>query len=263
MGFALANGATRETGDFNRECSGGGAWCDSGGILSNCTLTSNAARYGGGSSYGTLINCALMANAAFCGGGSFYGTLINCTLTGNSASYGGGSYYAALNNCTLMANVASTCGGGAYNSTLNNCIVYYNTALQGANWYDGKLYYCYTTPMPTGAGNRTNAPQIASRANPHLLGGSSCIDAGANDYAVGVDVDGQPRIANGTVDIGCDEYTPPCTGALGTAILCAWTNVATGCAIPFEAVVTGVPQRLLWQWGDGSGTTNNFPTPLT
>lgn len=122
------------------------------------------------------------------------------------------------------------------------------------------MQYCCTTPEPGGIGNITNAPAIACATNPHLLAGSPCIDAGANDFASGTDIDGQPRIFSGRADIGCDEYTPPCIGALGVAIHASWTNVAIGFNLPIEAVITGTPDSLVWQWGDGSRTTNLFLT---
>jgi len=53
------------------------------------------------SSYGTLNNCTLSGNAAYYGGGGYYSTLNNCALCGNSASDGGGSYGGTLNNCAL------------------------------------------------------------------------------------------------------------------------------------------------------------------
>ncbi len=69
-GFTLTNGHTRTDGDRFKERSGGGAWCEWSGVLTNCTLAANAAESDGGGAYG--------------------GTLNNCTLTGNSASASGG-----------------------------------------------------------------------------------------------------------------------------------------------------------------------------
>jgi hypothetical protein len=42
--FTLTNGATRASGDVDREQSAGGAWCEASGVLSNCTLL----QHGGG-----------------------------------------------------------------------------------------------------------------------------------------------------------------------------------------------------------------------
>ena len=92
VGFTLTNGATRSNSNLDCEGCGGGVWCESSGVLSNCVLTGNLASYsGGGASGGTLNNCTLTGNSAsYGGGGAYYGTLYNCTLTENSASYGGG-----------------------------------------------------------------------------------------------------------------------------------------------------------------------------
>jgi hypothetical protein len=136
-------------------------------------------------------------------------------LIGNSASYGGGAYLGTVNNCTLSANSASCCAAGAYYSTLNNCIVYFNNAPNAANYYQqyGILNYCCTTPLPTnGVGNFTSAPLFVNQAggNLRLQSNSPCINAGSNAFApAGPDLDGNPRIVGGTVDIGAYEFLSP------------------------------------------------------
>jgi hypothetical protein len=58
-GFTLTNGHTRTYGDLLKENSGGGAWCELSGAVSNCTLTGNSASSEGGGVYsGVLNNCA-------------------------------------------------------------------------------------------------------------------------------------------------------------------------------------------------------------
>ncbi|MEI7728931.1 MAG: carboxypeptidase regulatory-like domain-containing protein [Verrucomicrobiota bacterium] len=168
-GFTLINGHTLTNGDSLTEQCGGGVWCEVGGIVTNCTLTGNSARYyGGGSCGGTLNNCSLTGNSAsLYGGGSYSGTLNNCFLLGNSAYIGGGSYADTLNNCTLTGNSArgdgggafscqlfncilssnsadktNGAGGGAYNCTLNNCTVTRNSANMGGGSYGGTLNNC-------------------------------------------------------------------------------------------------------------------------
>jgi hypothetical protein len=189
-------------------------------------LTGNSTSgYGGGAAYSTLNNCTLTGNSGACGGGgAYWSTLNNCALTGNSAKEGGGTYGCTLSNCTLTANVASKySGGGASGGTLNNCIVCFNTAAQGANYFEPycALNYCCTTPMPaSGVGNITNAPLFVDYAggNLRLQSDSPCINAGNNAYVVGsTDLEGNPRIVNGTLDIGAYEFQGP-----GSVISYAW-----------------------------------------
>jgi hypothetical protein len=244
-GFTLTRGATQSgpavTDD--RERCGGGVWCESiNAVVSNCTLTGNSAsEYGGGASGGTLNKCTLTGNSAWRAGGAYYatlnhctltgnsaaegggaigGTLNNCTLTGNSAGYGGAAILGTLNNCTLTCNSATN-GGGAVSSTLNNCIVYFNTAPDSANYDDyAHLNYCCTTPLPTnGVGNITNDPQLPDYVSDlRLTSDSPCINAGRNAYAPGpTDLDGNPRVVSGTVDIGAYEFQGP-----GSVISYAW-----------------------------------------
>jgi len=210
---------------------GGGA-CDS--TLNNCTLVGNSAwNMGGGACFGTLNNCTLVGNSARAGGGASGEMgpcrLNNCTLVGNSAGDGGGANEATLNNCTLTGNWATNSGGGASVSKFNNCIVYFNTAPNSANyWPDWAEFWNYscTTPLPTnGVGNITNAPLFVDYANGNLRlqSNSPCINAGnnsclTNDYLTNIlDLDGNPRMVSGTVDIGAYEFQ-----GTGSRISYAW-----------------------------------------
>jgi hypothetical protein len=206
--------------------------------------TGNNGGYGGGAHSCTLNNCTLIGNSASCGGGAYNCTLNNCTLTGNSdgavdctlnncvvsrntggGAYGDGIGPCTLNNCTVTAN--SGCGveyanlnnctvtgnsgyGGWWGVNFNNCIVYFNSDTNGPYT---TLNYCCTTPMPTnGVGNITNAPLFVDYAggNLRLQSNSPCINSGNNAYVVGsTDLDGNPRIVCGTVDIGAYEYQTP------------------------------------------------------
>ena len=109
-------------------------------------------------------------------------------------------------NCTLVGNSAGYMGGGSFASALYNCVVYYNSP---DNDTGSTLNYCCITPSPEGSGNITNEPAFVNQAGAdyHPRIDSPCINAGSNAYVFETDdLDGNPRIAGGTVDIGAYEY---------------------------------------------------------
>lgn len=248
IGFTLTNGATRWVDESwpYRQSSGGGVWCEPGGvIISNCVVIGNAAHGpGGGVFQGTMNNCWLQGNVANGlsadgigggGGGAYQSTLNNCTIAGNLAFLGGAMYYGVANNCIVTNNVASNHGGGGFASGFRNCTVTGNSAVTGGggaseSWlFNSIVYYNNSTggdpdsvaSMGTdsctsgslgpysSARNITNAPLFVS-GNLRLRSDSPCINSGRNDSAVGPkDFDGNPRIRGGTVDMGAYEFQTP------------------------------------------------------
>jgi hypothetical protein len=94
-----------------------------------------------------------------------------------------------------------------------NSIVYDNLTPDGTNCSNSGLTNCCTFPLPdVGTGNITNAPLLVDLAGGdfHLQPDSPCINSGNNAYVVLTnDLDGNPRIQGGTVDIGAYEYQTP------------------------------------------------------
>jgi hypothetical protein len=74
------------------------------------------------------------------------------------------------------------------------------------------LNYCCTTPLPSGTGNFTSDPLVVDLAGGdlRLQMGSPCINTGNNAYVVGTtDLDGNPLIVGGSVDVGAYEFQGP------------------------------------------------------
>jgi uncharacterized protein YpmS len=183
--------------------------------LYNCVVSNNVAAYvGGGADYSTLYNCLVIDNNATqnSGGGARNSTLVNCLVTGNFAYVGSATEGGTLLDCTVAGNSCTIDSNGAVdNGMATNCIIYGNTCYTRVANYGGTygLSWCCTFPLPaSGTGNITNAPLFVNPNNQfHLLAGSPGINTGNNIWVNSTtDLDGNPRIVNGTVDMGCYEY---------------------------------------------------------
>ena len=212
----------------NSSSSGGGAESC---VLNHCFLSNNsAAGFGGGASAGgpgsVLNECVVVGNISTGGkgGGVFGSTLNNCLVVSNTVlpvqgpGNGAGTFNCALNNCTVVGNLASPPPGPAVYSdstfpglypVAKNCIVYYNNSGN----LSSPSTNCCTTPLPSGnVSDFTNAPLFVnmSAGDFHLQSNSPCINAGKNFFITTTnDLDSNPRITGGTVDIGAYEYQSP------------------------------------------------------
>jgi hypothetical protein len=135
-GFTLTNGATRSTGDWYNEETGGAVWCDSTNpVIANCTIVGNATGDSGGGAFnGTFTNCVFANNVSLnVGGGVYNSSLSYCTMSGNSAAWGGGGAYfpqngSAVNDCVFTNNSAGYDGGGIWGGVARNCVFAGNAA---------------------------------------------------------------------------------------------------------------------------------------
>ena len=201
---------------------GGGIYITS-GTIKDCTVSGNVARYGGGIYYGRfgfstndttfLTNVLVVKNYAQIHGGGiriqnleldglcFYTMPIfitNLTVSGNMSGEGGGIY-------TLCPN------------TIRNSIIWGNTDTNGItdNVYSefSSIAYqnCLVGGEPIGNGIILNDNPFfidTANSNYRLHCFSPAIDAGNNAClgSVTTDLDGNPRIINGTVDLGVYEF---------------------------------------------------------
>jgi len=236
-GFTVTNGHTHWGGSGTRDQSGGGIWCESGVSISNCVLVANRAWLRGGGVYlGEVVDCTLRGNSAEHGGGVAYSTVESSVLNGNVANpgRGGGMYLSIARSSLVVGNAATTEGGGVYGSEVYNCTIVTNSALTGGgvastkgrnaivygntagfddNWSGGGLSYSCTVPLPVGADGTNNISEVplfedAASGDYRLRPSSPCLDAGVNEewMSRARDVAGNPRVRNGTVDMGAHEF---------------------------------------------------------
>jgi len=222
--------------------SGGMAnYMDSNPVLTKCTFSENSAKYGGGirnyNSNPKLTSCTFSENSATGDGGGINNNgskpiLISCMFIRNSTGgYGGGirNYKSSsiIACCSFISNSAEQLGGGisnheSSNAELTNCILWLNNDSRGeaessqieTSDSTVTVHYCCIqglTGSLGGSGNINKDPQFKDPANDnyHLPPVSPCVNTGDTSYAAEngeKDIDGEPRLVNGRVDIGADEY---------------------------------------------------------
>ncbi len=164
--------------------------------------------------------------------------ILNCEISFNGSS---GNYYGInllnppsnplIRNCTIVHNVNEGIrysGASQFRPDVRNCILFANNAdddYMDISGFSNTWYCCLTDPNhlegppladpPTdGQGNMRTYPGFAypdpSYRNFHLAADSPCIDAGDPDEQAyvrqdEVDLDGDDRAGDGSVDIGADE----------------------------------------------------------
>ena len=227
-GFTVTNGYAMATGDAYMDRAGGGLHISAGCVVSNCLLTGNSATYGGGVYFaegGTINNSVVRENSGRFGGGAYFrsgGTLNNGLLTENSAEADGNGVYCwqggTLNGSTLSLNYRNSGGTGYgaylyYGGILNNCILWGNDVgvdrdlIRIASGAVLRNTCAGNGILPGDEGCITNDPLFvdAASGNFQLEASSPCINSGTNLYATGTDLAGNPRIIDGTVDMGAYE----------------------------------------------------------
>ena len=218
---------------------GGGLYCGSYSSVSYCKMVNNIANRVGAYSCGggiycgenvRIINCEISNNTAYYGGGVYcrsysssanHATLSGCLILNNTSnSYQGSgvySFYGNIYNSTIINDQIH----GYNETTVKNCIVWGSLS--------GSVNPTHSA-IPLGYGNYSGEGNIMIGTpagtcltcldpmfvNPSLNGGdwhlkigSPCINAGDNSTVIdSLDLDGNPRVNQGQVDMGCYEYDP-------------------------------------------------------
>jgi len=204
-------------------------------LIEDCTFLGNSTQgdycYGGAianmvASSPTIRRCSFIENHSFGSAGAIhnYGsgtrpTIHNCIFRKNEAAYGAGMYNDGSNqttvtNCTFNQNVARHGGGAICHSdgetTVTNCILWDNSPTETCDPWGKRITYSNVQGGAPGQGNIDMDPCFADvdSGDYHLSAGSPCIDSGDPDYipAAGeTDMDGEPRVMGGRVDMGIDE----------------------------------------------------------
>ena len=219
---------------------GGGIYSSINSNVSNCLVincsTSTTGCGGGIYSKGSMLtNCLVMNCQASTGGGistycdlGYDGSFVsNCTVTNCAAGVGGGIYtrctYSFLSsqvtNC-VVANCSNVYGGIFMddNTKITNCSASNNWNGTKISNVDGFGYVMspdinITYIKPTSfIGIASSTAQLSElyTSNWRLKEGSPCINAGTtNNISSGKDIDNNPRVLYGTIDIGAYEYVVP------------------------------------------------------
>ncbi|SMC09667.1 choice-of-anchor Q domain-containing protein [Nitratiruptor tergarcus] len=223
-GFNITKGHTQEN--------GGGIYNNSipnPPLIRNCNIYNNTAHRGGGirneSTHTSIINCNIHSNTAVLDGGGIGNgnsapKIINSNIFNNIAEDGGGIKNTlsspTITNCNIYNNTATHSGGGIYNtssshSTITNTIIWANSNDQIYNYHSTiTVTYSDIEGGYTGTGNIDEDPKFVDPANGdfHLQPNSPCINKGNNNAPAlpPTDFEGDPRIIDGIVDIGADEF---------------------------------------------------------
>ena len=178
------------------------------GVFQNSFIGYNAATNGSdagavGGGGGVVRNCLVIGNEARYGGAARYGGVFeNCTIAGNKATTQGGGIW--TNN-----------GKPA----LTNCVLYANEAPAGANYYGSPIFaHTCTTPVAEIDGNLDADPRFTAAGSGagltlvagdyQLPRGSPCVDKALELpwMATARDLEGNERLFGDEPDMGAYEY---------------------------------------------------------
>jgi len=208
---------------------GGGIYCNqSSPVIIDNIISGNSAHHAGGGifcgnfSSPTIIHNAINGNTAI-GGGGIYCSNSSPTITNNTIidNYSCGIYCwssspTILNNTITKNSVGGGDGGGIYcyqsSPTITNTVVW-NNSTQNDIYIDSgnpSVNYCVFKGNCSGTGNIYVDPLFVDPEADdfHIYHTSPCRNAGDNSVlgSLLIDFEDDPRISDGIVDIGADEF---------------------------------------------------------
>lgn len=249
---------------------GAGVYCINPSTIKYSTISENSsisyAGRGGGVYLvdGTeVINCKILNNTPSRYGGGLYfdkgGVARNCIVSGNICDgYSGGGAYmnegGTLESCTISGNSGSS--PGVYidtTGTVVNSIVYHNGSFGYSQiWGDmnnASVSYTCSWPQPDGTGNIDDDPLFLDQNAGvyYVFSNSPCINSGIIQswMSSGTDIDGNPRIIDGYVDMGAYEY-----GSFACSFVADKTYAKESLHAIFTSYVTGTNQNDLYYYWD-------------
>jgi predicted outer membrane repeat protein len=200
----------------NRAWRGGAIFVEDGELhLFRCRLTENQTTGEGGAIFHATSSveahsCLFAANSAASDGGAIFGDLgnsefLNCSFGDNHSSWRGGAIYSYVAVFTYAGNSIfwgnSDQAGSGENSQIflnpTNILDIDYSCIQGWSGTFG------------GEGNFGDDPLLTDLYNGdlHLAADSPCIDSGNNELiGTQFDLDGNLRVINDRVDMGCYEF---------------------------------------------------------
>ena len=283
---AEVTGLTLDGRNYTSGSLAGAIWMTSSGTISNCVVRNckSSSNADGGGLYltaGTIVHCVIRncMGYTYAKGAGVYlegGAVIRDSVVANCGNSGkrttennkGGGIYLTGNsqvvNCTVVNNTSCQ-GGGIYANgstfTVANCIIYGNDAggaeLTGKpDWYGtaSRFVNCCASVAANGTCFAVSSSPVAADFTIDASTGSDCINGGDNSYVVTTaDVFGNPRIVNGTVDIGAAEY------ASVEVIPGFQADILRGIAplqVVFSGTVQGIdPEGAVFSWYFDGGET--------
>jgi parallel beta-helix repeat protein len=201
--------------------------------IKDCRISRNYATYGGGGVYLSyylvpfpdgpyVTQCLITENTAGEEGGGIscewevVPRIYNCTIADNSVTdgYGGGLCCSSFRrngeviNSIIWGNFAQQGSQVALRSGATSPASMLRISYSDVEGGPGGVYVYVGGMLIWSTGAIDSDPQLVdpNGGDLHLSAGSPCIDAGYNKAALPTDLDGNPRIVNGTVDMGAYEF---------------------------------------------------------